>query len=236
MSENIYTESKKWAQEHNISFWYQNKVSSTNDIAKFGDKDYTLFLTEHQHQGRGRAGRSWADTDDGSQLLSSWTFKSNEAPQQFTAPLMGLGVFQALKTIWPDIEFGLKAPNDIMIENKKVAGLLTEVVSQGSDHKIIIGLGLNVFKTPKVDVEACCLKDYISPQKITDHWDHFLTQLYGQLKSRLTESCKDSLSKDNTDDLLEALSQCSQKIGPIEQVLPDGSLKTKDKTYHWSEI
>ena len=236
MSENIYAESKKWAQEHNISLWYQNKVSSTNDVAKFGDKDYTLFLAEHQHQGRGREGRSWSDTDDGTQLLSSWCFKSTEAPQQFTAPLMGLGVFQALKTIWPEVKFGLKAPNDIMIDDKKVAGLLTEVVSQGSDHKVIVGLGLNVFKTPEVDVEACSLKDHIPAQKIIDHWDHFLTQLYGQLKSRLTESCKDSLSKTNTDELLEGLSQASQKIGAIQQVLPDGSLKTTDKNYHWSEI
>lgn len=236
MSENIYNESKKWAQEHNISYWYQSKVSSTNDIAKFGDKDYTLFLTEHQHQGRGRNKNSWQDTEDGTQLLSSWCFNIETAPQQFTAPLMGLGVYQALKTIWPDINFGLKAPNDILIDNKKSAGLLTEVISQGSNFKVIVGLGINVFKTPKTDIEACCLNDFINGQKIIDHWDHFLTQLYGQLKSRLNEACKDQLSESNTDDLKEALNNCTQKIGTIEQVLPDGCLKTKDKTYHWSEI
>lgn len=236
MSTNIYIESKKWAQEHNITVWYQNKVASTNDVAKFGEKPYTLFLTEHQHQGRGRGDKTWIDTEDGSQLLSTWCFNLDSPPQQFTAPLIGLGVYQALKAIWPEINFGLKAPNDILIENKKLAGILTEVISQGAKYKVVVGIGINVFNAPSADIETGSLQDYIKEQKITDHWGHFLTQLYGQLKSRLTEACKESLTKSNSDELLEALAQCTQKIGLIEQVLPDGSLKTKDNTYHWSEI
>lgn len=145
-----------WAEMHNISCDYRTVTTSTNDIAKddaFNDLDaIQLYVTDNQTHGRGRYEHVWTSPTPGSSLLSSWSFQSSVAPTPYITSLIGLGLFHAARATWPFINWNLKAPNDLYIDDKKVAGLLVETVTQGNQHRIIIGLGLNVFSHPDLPI------------------------------------------------------------------------------------
>ena len=68
--------------------------------------------------------------------------------QPTLSPLVGLALYKACSGTWPFLNWNLKAPNDLYISNKKVAGLLIETVTQGDDIRLLVGLGLNVLATP----------------------------------------------------------------------------------------
>ena len=92
-------------------------------------------------------------------------------------------VEKALKKTWQDLEISFKAPNDLYLNDKKLAGLLMEVLSQGSKRAFILGLGLNVFKSPK-NLPASCLKDQVKDLTQTQ-WQKFLSQLLQNWSNRL---------------------------------------------------
>lgn len=122
-------------------------IDSTNTYAhKIGEesKEGTLVIAEEQKSGRGRRGRIWF-SPFGKNLYFSIILK----PQLVISILsrltivIGVSVAEALK------EFGvyvkLKWPNDIMIGDKKIGGILSELYSEGELAKyVILGIGLNV--------------------------------------------------------------------------------------------
>ena len=103
-----------------------------------------IFMAEYQTAGRGRRGRPWVAPPGGSICLSlSWTFR--EVPQELGALGLAIGVceLRMLK------EFGLapalKWPNDILIEGRKLGGILIEVRAESDGPAcVIIGIGINV--------------------------------------------------------------------------------------------
>lgn len=147
--------SHDWAKTQKIKSFYFPQLDSTNSKAKseaFNDdslaEHLTLYFTEVQTQGRGRGQNTWLNAHPGSQLLSTWSFMIQENVQPILSPLVGLALFKAANTTWPFLNFNSKAPNDLYINNKKVAGLLIETVTQGDDIRLLIGLGLNVLTHP----------------------------------------------------------------------------------------
>ncbi len=65
-------------------------------------------------------------------------------------PRLGLALLKAASSTWAHSEWSLKAPNDLFLSGKKVAGLLIEAVTQGDSVRIVIGLGLNLFAKPEL--------------------------------------------------------------------------------------
>jgi BirA family transcriptional regulator, biotin operon repressor / biotin---[acetyl-CoA-carboxylase] ligase len=121
-----------WSREKKFPTWSMAEMDSTNTAAKewkFGAlPPPVLFLAEKQTLGRGRGENKWISTEGA--LLSSWVFEMAFSPQPVLSPMTGLALFNALRKTWPNIAFRLKAPNDIYIGEKKVAGILIETVSQ----------------------------------------------------------------------------------------------------------
>jgi BirA family biotin operon repressor/biotin-[acetyl-CoA-carboxylase] ligase len=125
-------------------------LGSTNDVAiqwvKEGAADLSLVVADEQKSGRGRAGRHWVSTK-GSGLSFTLIFHSDNEEKdniQRVAPLGALGVAQTLID-----EFGLapeiKWPNDVLLERKKVCGVLAEAHWMGSNLiASILGIGINV--------------------------------------------------------------------------------------------
>lgn len=149
---------KSWAEAHNMACEYVQEIDSTNNLAKeeaFEELDsIQLYLTDFQTQGRGRGNHTWTSPVKGSSLLSSWSFAVTQAPTPFVTSLIGLGLYHAARATWPFLNWNLKAPNDLHIGSKKIAGLLVETVSQGSQHRLIVGLGFNVFAHPSAIKES----------------------------------------------------------------------------------
>ncbi|MCU0976177.1 MAG: biotin--[acetyl-CoA-carboxylase] ligase [Steroidobacteraceae bacterium] len=102
-------------------------------------------LAEFQTRGRGRRGRSWvAPFASGLCLSLSWTFR--ETPPQFSALSLavGVGVLRALRTLGV-AGVGLKWPNDLLHELRKLGGILIELRAEAAGPAFaVIGLGLNV--------------------------------------------------------------------------------------------
>ncbi len=135
-------------------------VSSTNDVAIeiFANSSFPkVILAKEQTGGRGRMGRSWISCDGNlymSQILIS------EIPIWYFPFICSLSIINVLKFHNSKLNAQIKWPNDILIDGKKLAGILIE---NFSDNKIVIGIGVNLCASPAAEslpYPACNLKDY----------------------------------------------------------------------------
>lgn len=111
-----------------------------------GAPAWTVFLTEHQTLGRGRMGRRY-EAPAGAQLTLSVLIRPPRESvfRLGTMPLAtGLALIDALKGAEG---VGLKWPNDLLREGRKLCGILAEAVSLGEEPAVVIGLGLNTSLT-----------------------------------------------------------------------------------------
>lgn len=128
----------------NIKF-YQS-TDSTNIQAKnhFNLPDGTLFLADTQTMGKGRLGRSW-ESGSGCGLWFSILLKPDIALFQTSALTLiaGIAVCRVLCRLGFDAK--IKWPNDIVLECKKVCGILTEASAENNKiNYIVCGIGINV--------------------------------------------------------------------------------------------
>ena len=129
----------------------KTRCASTNDTAKILPF-YTAISTCHQTKGRGRLGRKWQD-GKGNLMVSLVLPKPKKEPYLYTF-LVSLAVAKTLEKLSPKIKW----PNDILIDGKKVCGILLET----TQDKLIVGIGVNISSCPSADVmyPVACLKDY----------------------------------------------------------------------------
>jgi len=184
-----------WAEMHNISCDYTKSTESTNDDAKedaFNGLDaIQLYVTDEQTQGRGRGNNTWSTPPAGSSLLSSWSFQSSVIPTPYITSMIGLGLFHAARATWPFLNWNLKAPNDLYIDDKKIAGLLIETVTQGHQHRIIVGLGLNVFAHPDLPIATDLFSEMSKhkfPGVMGSDWIKFLDRLLFEVCALIPEA------------------------------------------------
>lgn len=130
---------------------YFSSVGSTNDVAASwaseGAQGLCLAYADEQTSGRGRAGRSWF-TPPGSALAFSLLMPINPSLQTNLPGLFsGLGalaVCEALEALY-QLEPTIKWPNDVLLEGKKICGVLAEMQWTGDQlQAIILGIGINV--------------------------------------------------------------------------------------------
>ena len=111
----------------------------------------SCVMAERQEAGRGRRGRQWISPYARNIYFSmSWDFDQGVASLSGLSLVVGLAVLKALNRLYP-LPFQLKWPNDILLHNKKLAGILLEVVgdSTGLCH-VVMGIGINVNWRDKV--------------------------------------------------------------------------------------
>ena len=129
---------------------YHSQVSSTNDLAITRGKtdgaiEGSLIISEHQTAGRGRYGRKWS-APHGKCILASVIFRHRLKQDQVHLPnLIGaLSIAQGIHSI-TGLDARIKHPNDVRIEKKKVAGVLTEIEYGKHRHPFfVLGFGINV--------------------------------------------------------------------------------------------
>jgi len=121
------------------------RVDSTNsrarELAAAGAPRGTVVTAEEQTSGRGRQGRTWT-APAGKALLYSAILRPL-AERHVTLPLaVPLAVCEAAEEMQPGVECGVKWPNDVLVEGRKLAGVLIEARPQ--DGWAVIGVGLNL--------------------------------------------------------------------------------------------
>ena len=132
-----------------VDFYYHESIGSTNaeaiQLAESGAPHGTLVLADAQTAGKGRAGRRWI-TNPGTALAFSLILRPSNLGIDQWLILFGLGalsVAEALSEIGLQPE--IKWPNDVLIDGKKVAGILVNSNWTGeSVNYSVLGIGLNV--------------------------------------------------------------------------------------------
>ena len=138
----------------NIDLNILKTCSSTNDIAKKeaikGSLEGSSYLSYSQTNGRGRNKNKW-DSLEGNLFLSSiFRPKKNKIEWHQLSLLIGYSILETLIDFGIDINLiELKWPNDVLVDNKKISGVLLEAF----DNFIIVGIGLNILKTPKNEIK-----------------------------------------------------------------------------------
>lgn len=126
-------------------------VPSTNDhlkrLAHEGAAEWTVVLADEQTAGRGRHGRTWVSAPGG--LYMSVLLRPLLAPDALSLLPLAAGVAVAEALAEGGVEARLKWPNDVLIGERKVGGVLAEAssASRGTDW-VVLGVGINV-EAPK---------------------------------------------------------------------------------------
>lgn len=205
MSINLKT--SDWAKSKKLQQFYFPEITSTNDVAKLEfpkmTSDFCLFVADHQTAGRGRNQNHWFNLSQGETLLSTWCFRLNQSPQPIMPPLVGLSLYQSLKTIFPELPLRLKAPNDLYLNQGKLAGFLMEVQQKGSHSLVYIGLGLNALGSPEVNMKTESLSSF--SDQVLEKWPTFCDLFYANLKNALTHGCQKELNNQQRLELKDAL-------------------------------
>ena len=114
------------------------ETTSTQDAARSLDPG-SVVIACRQTAGRGRLGRAWADTGDEGLAVS---FVCKAAAPQRLAVACAVAAARAAESLLGRL-VGIKWPNDIVIEGRKLAGVLIEQ----SGDRAVIGIGMNVLQT-----------------------------------------------------------------------------------------
>ncbi len=128
---------------------HRESVTSTNEIAyrlaEEGAFHGEVVIAEHQSRGKGRRGRTWESPARRNLYLSVILrpdLPATRAPELTLVAAVALA--QTLREAF-DLEVGIKWPNDVELEDRKLAGILTELATDGDRIDfVILGIGLNV--------------------------------------------------------------------------------------------
>ncbi|WP_422485535.1 biotin--[acetyl-CoA-carboxylase] ligase [Gudongella sp. DL1XJH-153] len=206
---------------------YFRSLESTNKTAKeiaAISREGTIVVAEQQTKGRGRLGREWISPNRKG-LYFSVILKPDTDPTK-VAKLTLLGAAAVNKGFLDmGIESEIKWPNDIIINGKKVAGILTEMNCElGTINHIILGIGINVNQS----------KEEI-PYELWDRATSLLIEkgtvvdrkeLFAAVLNRLDQFYIDFENEKNVDNILEICRDRSAVIGK-DIIVIQGSVSRK---------
>lgn len=149
-------------------------VDSTNEEIKRravrGAKSGLIIVAESQSGGKGRLGRSWS-SEVGEGIYFSFLLKPDMPPSEISAITLSAGyaVCMALRE-YTGLDAKIKWPNDVLINNKKVCGILTEMAAQiDMVDYIVVGIGINVnHKSFPEELSGKATSVYIETGRDTD--------------------------------------------------------------------
>ncbi len=128
-------------------------VDSTNNVAirriKQGKIEPTLIIANFQRRGRGQYGRKWVSHKGN--IFVSFYFNLKK---KITLKKLSKKIYTILKKIlekFVNEKITIKLPNDLLINGYKVCGILQETVTHNKNKYFIVGIGINLIKSPKIE-------------------------------------------------------------------------------------
>jgi BirA family biotin operon repressor/biotin-[acetyl-CoA-carboxylase] ligase len=170
------------------SFEIFDQIDSTNrylvERSQHNGLSGSVCFAEYQTAGKGRRGRQWVSPYGSNIYLSIlWRFQQGPAAISGLSLAIGVAVIRALKQHQIG-DVGLKWPNDIYSQGKKLGGILVEVSGEtGGPCSAVIGLGLNLF-LPESQAEGIT-QAWTDLSKITGQSRLFRNRLAGTLLNHL---------------------------------------------------
>ncbi|MBN2479987.1 MAG: biotin--[acetyl-CoA-carboxylase] ligase [Parachlamydiales bacterium] len=149
---------------------FLQSVDSTQAYAKknlksFDLKKITCIVANEQLQGKGRFDRKWISPKD-TNLYITFVFTLSTKTLHLTSigHVLALSLVEVLKSY--SIDSKIKWPNDVLINNKKLAGILCEIITKKDEATAFLGIGINVNmeeeQLKKIDKPATSLKEETS--------------------------------------------------------------------------
>ncbi len=135
-----------WERLWNVPrFEAHDTLPSTNDrvreLAGEGAGAFTVVTAETQTGGRGRSGKRW-ESAAGMGLWISFLLRPEAGGSPALIPiLVGLAAAGAVETLCPELRPEIKWPNDVLVNGRKLAGVLCEAVG---DDAVVVGVGIDV--------------------------------------------------------------------------------------------
>jgi BirA family biotin operon repressor/biotin-[acetyl-CoA-carboxylase] ligase len=167
-----------------VSFGHPHRhfraTDSTNtrarELAAAGAPHGTVVTAAEQSAGRGRQGRTWT-APPGKALLYSAIVRPLDERHLMLPLAVPLAVCAAAEEVRPEIECGVKWPNDVHLDGRKLAGVLIEARPQ--DGWAVVGVGVNLTIAPgefppELRETAVSLGAEISPQLLSRHLEHWV--------------------------------------------------------------
>jgi len=128
---------------------YHQRIDSTNDaaysLAEAGAPEGTVVVAESQQKGKGRMGRKWVSPAGGG-IYFSCIIRPDISPAEVSRITLvaALSVVKAIKN-FTHLDAALRWPNDVLIKDKKVTGILTELKAEADKTSfVVLGIGVNV--------------------------------------------------------------------------------------------
>jgi BirA family biotin operon repressor/biotin-[acetyl-CoA-carboxylase] ligase len=213
--------SSELAKFEDVNLRIDRVVSSTNEIlledVTYDADEVSILLAESQLSGRGRRGKHWS-SPFGNNIYLSFGFSVDVDPLSHFYPLRVAVALQAFLANLGVANSLVKWPNDIFVNDKKIAGILVESKIARRRQMIAIGIGLNVFFDQKledeIDQPVGFLQDYIDPRKLDRN------MIAGELISVLLMMLKEPLS---VPDLIEEWSASDMCKGKRVRLIDSGS-------------
>lgn len=237
--ENILKEIESKIIGRNVLFF--EKIKSTNDYVKefFYELDHgTVVIARSQTKGRGRRGVSWENGKNDSifmSILLKQKLKNNDVLN--LSHICSLSVLNVVKQLDKDINIKIKWPNDIVIGDKKVCGILTECICNDKNTALVLGIGINVknrrfsekienkatsLYMNDIDVDMCKVVARVLENVEKNYYSYLQ---YG-FKFFIDDYRKNCCNIDND---VVIINDSEKIIGKVIDINIDGSLKFKDK-------
>ena len=160
-------------------------VTSTNDVAiKKIKQGFSsgVIIAKKQSKGRGRYGNKWISMKNN--LFMSIFFKLNSkiSLNRLTTIACNITQRSLIKLINKKIK--IKKPNDLLINKKKVCGILQETIFHNNNKFAIIGIGLNIDRSPIIGKYPTTYLNFYTKKKLTS------VKIYNELKNNFENFLK----------------------------------------------
>ena len=127
-------------------------VDSTNDVAirriKKGKIKPAIILANSQNKGRGQYGRQWVSYKGNIFMTIYFNINKNMSIKYLTKKVY-ITLKKSLEKFVSE-KITIKLPNDLLIKGHKVCGILQETINYNNNKFFIVGIGINLVKSPKI--------------------------------------------------------------------------------------
>ncbi len=146
------------------------KVRSTNNTAiriiKRGNINFGMIISENQSKGRGQYGRKWVSYKGN--LFVSFFYNLEDLKISINKlTLLNCLMVKKLLSQYYTKQIIFKKPNDLLIDKKKICGILQEIVTNLNKKYLIVGIGINLIKNPIIRENPSTNLNFLLNKKIS---------------------------------------------------------------------
>ncbi len=229
---NLSSRTKDLLLANNFKLIHEESVKSTmTSIKKFVSRKNICMLADEQTSGIGRRGNDWISPKGN--IYASFLIKYDlSIENHFLFSAMVANSIIKFLNKYIHVNINIKWPNDIIINKKKIAGIMTEIFEHNNIQYIIIGVGINILTAPKIiDYKTSCLKDYMDSVNFENVLITFIESFFHEYEM---------ITKKKYNQIFNSFKNQMSHIGSrINMLFPDGNVKEvliKNLNYNGSLI